>query len=184
MDATKPDLSGLLQALPPDTLVHAGDWQARRLALTLYTKDGGAYAWHEPRSPAEDKSDSGLRAARPFYTCGYCGSMHPTELVAAIKGGAGVSWADFKYGWPHKVYVESAPNRYAGEMEVRSQVYENGKVTNGPEAPAAALTHGKFYTLHLMDANIEQRAIIERAMGLQFEFKDDGVRWTLVSKNH
>jgi len=39
--------------------------------------------------------------------CDYCGSLHPTEVVALLKAGARISMADWKYGWPHKAYLDS-----------------------------------------------------------------------------
>lgn len=132
--------------------------------------------------------------------------MHPTELAAAIKAGATLSAADRKYGWPHKFYVDGAPNPFAGEPEIISAEYGGESATPemiaagwkqypdgfdqttgkpvmrwarlGAPRPAPASTHGKFYTEHLQDATPEERAVIERAMGLRFEFDDaGGVRW-------
>lgn len=39
--------------------------------------------------------------------CEYCGSLHPREVVALLKAGAGIHLADLKYGWPHKCYLEN-----------------------------------------------------------------------------
>lgn len=69
------------------------------------------YPWHNPELRDGDP--------RPLMTCGYCGSMHPGDLAEAIKAGARLDWADFKYGWPHKVYVEGIPNPHAGMLESR-----------------------------------------------------------------
>ncbi len=117
-----------------------------------------------------------MKSAREWFTCGYCGSMHPRDLAAAIALGASVHWSDFKYGWPHKIYVEHAPNRYVGELEIRSGVtycgrpdaaeiaagkweqYQDGfsretgeptysyRTPLPPGTPARTHTHGKFYT--------------------------------------
>ncbi|HEY6925146.1 MAG TPA: hypothetical protein VI653_16845, partial [Steroidobacteraceae bacterium] len=141
---------------------------------------------------------------------GYCGSMHPQELAAAIRLGATVSWADWKYGWPHKVYVDKAPNRYVGHGEIRSGIttcgrpgpeeitagkwerYQDGFDRNTGEptysyrtplpAPTPALehAHGKFYTVHLQDSSAEDRAVIEQSMGLTFKFDGDTVRWEKI----
>jgi hypothetical protein len=195
------EITGYLAAAPAATRVHAGDHLAQRF------QEGGCYPWSAPRSPEEDDCLSGMRSAREWWTCGYCGSMHPQELAAAIRLGATVSWADFKYGWPHKVYVAGAPNRYAGHGEIRSGVsycgsppqaeidagkwerYHNGfDSTTGERTysyrtplpaptPAREHAHGKFYTLHLQDASTEDRAVIEAAMGLRFHFDGDTVRW-------
>lgn len=82
--------------------------------------------------------------------CEYCGSLHPADVAAAIRAGAKGEWADWKYGWPHKVYL-------SGET-----------------------TSGKFYTVHLQDATSEDRETIEKHMGLRFTFYDDGgeVGWS------
>lgn len=49
--------------------------------------------------------------------CAYCGSMHPADLVAALKAGAKLDPADWKYGWPHKYYVNGIPNPFQGMAE-------------------------------------------------------------------
>lgn len=160
-------IHGYLTEMPPASRVHARDYQA------LHFHPDGNYPWSAPRSPAEDTSKYG-RSAREWYACQYCSSMHPQDLAAAIRLGATVSWADFKYGWPHKVYVDRAPNRYEGELEVRWW----GPDGPGPEEPAKAVTWGKFYTVHLQDATPEDRLTIQRAMGLMFEFQGDHLRWS------
>lgn len=133
--------------------------------------------------------------------CGYCGSMHPADVAAAIRAGARVEIADRKYGWPHKVYLREVPNPHAGLLEVRSSTSfpAAGYVeASDPRAPrfdsmtgkplppakrwirtstADATTWGKFYTEHLQDATPEDRATIEGRLGLRFEFKDGKVEW-------
>ena len=191
-------IEGYLSEAPPPSNVHAADDFARRF------HEDGSSPWSAPRSPEEDKSWGGMRSAREWWSCEYCGSMHPRELAAALRLGASVHWADFKYGWPHKLYVEHAPNRYEGHGEIRSGVtycarppkdeieagkwerYQSGFDQNTgeptfsyrtplpPPTPSAATTWGKFYTLHLQDASPEDRAIIERHSGLTFEFLPDG----------
>lgn len=57
----------------------------------------------------------------PWRTCNYCGSIHPGDLMErpeppmmrSVELGMGppidvpnVSWADWKYGWPHKLYLD------------------------------------------------------------------------------
>lgn len=82
--------------------------------------------------------------------CSFCGSLHPSKVVEAIKAGAGGEFADMKYGWPHKVYLHDVPG----------------------------LGHAKFYTVHLQDAMEEERQIIESYLGLTFTFTEDGgVSW-------
>lgn len=38
-------------------------------------------------------------------------------------------------------------------------------------------TWGKFYTIHLQDATPEDRKVIERHLGIHFEFNGDSVSW-------
>jgi hypothetical protein len=38
--------------------------------------------------------------------CNYCGSLHPEDLVALVAKGATIHGSDWKYGWPHKFYIE------------------------------------------------------------------------------
>jgi hypothetical protein len=196
-------IPGYLTETPAPSVAHIGDWQAGR-----FYEDGRA-PWMPCSAPGERDDDrfSLHKTAREWYSCQYCGSMHPQELAAAIRLGATAHWADFKYGWPHKVYVEKAPNRYEGELEQRGgfatcdrpaqQEIDSGKWIRyqtgfssqtgeptysyheamPPEQPAGQFAHGKFYSTHLQDATPEDREIIERAMGKSFEFKDGGVRW-------
>jgi hypothetical protein len=149
------------------------------------------------RTPDECKSQCGMKTGR-LRACNYCGSMHPTDLADALRAGATLSWADFKYGWPHKAYIEGVPNPHVHLLEVRStttcdrppqdevaaglwEQYQCGYDTHTgapkfsyrkpiSETPAPARTHGKFYTEHLLDATQEERDVIERAMGLRFTF--------------
>lgn len=51
-----------------------------------------------------------VREPEHFRRCSYCGSMHPEDFVTEARGGAQVDRSvDWKYGWPHKVYVH-VPN--------------------------------------------------------------------------
>jgi hypothetical protein len=110
-----------------------------------------------------------------FRTCSYCGSIHPEDLLEALRAGARLSSSDWKYGWPHKFYVDGIPNtnigqpaglisgsvrkdqraemeqRYAGR-DIRFEETEYGLRYRVYE-PEGATTHGKFYTLHLADVD-------------------------------
>lgn len=165
---------------------------------------GGMVPWLPAQAP--DWHEGGQRTDGRLCSCGYCGSMHPAEVAAAIRAGARGHWADFKYGWPHKFYLEGVPNPHAGMVELTSSIGGEPrtdedraeysiKVPSGrfdertgqptfyyyaPGKPAPALSsHEKFYTVHLLDATAEDREVIERAMGLSFTFHADGrVSWT------
>lgn len=165
----------------------------------------GLVPWRDAEAPDIEKG----RTVGELRSCGYCGSMHPADLAAAIKAGAHGHWADFKYGWPHKWYVEDIPNPHAGMPETRAsssskseqyprevreprydertgeRVADRVYYTEEPR-PAAAKTWGKFYTVHLQDATPEDRETIARAMGLNFTFSEDGqkVSWTQFAPPH
>lgn len=151
----------------PASVAHVHDWQAKRFS------SDGTFPWRKSKPPTV-ADGSVLKVAHPFVSCSYCGSMHPRELVEALNQGATVTIADMKYGWPHKVYVDNAPNRYVGMMEIRTA--GPGDYV-GPEVPAPERTQGKFYTLHLKDCTPEQRQQIEQAIGLAFTFEGNEVSW-------
>lgn len=116
----------------------------------------------------------------PFRTCSYCGSMHPEDLYRAVLAGATLGGADWKYGWPHKFYVD-LPNPAAGQLrggtsttiggwgsevgmslealKAKHPQYADWEWTERKEggyrvtkfSPAPAQTHAKFYNEHLKD---------------------------------
>lgn len=164
--------------------------------------DSSAHQFYEggraPWLPAKPPNIEAEEYTGHLRGCKFCGSMHPEDLAAAIRAGATVEWADFKYGWPHKVYVYKVPNPHAGMVESRSMSsseapgYErvahprfNERTGERVEdlvrwvqkGVAGPTTDGKFYTVHLQDATPEDREVIERAMGLRFTFDGRGVGW-------
>ena len=151
----------------------------------------GRVPWDDA-APPEVASGDERRMTGRLRNCGYCGSMHPADVAAAIKAGAKGEWADTKYGWPHKSYFDGIPNPHAGLLESRasanfkSEEHLDWTPTGDghwrePGKPAPATTYGKFYTVHLMDAAPEDRVVIEKHLGLHFEFTDDGkVSWQRV----
>lgn len=130
------------------------------------------HRWDEPRD------------AKRYRACSFCGSIHPEELVRILqddntkmltpgehseilKGlGPGlpglrdalppikIEWADFKYGFPHKLYIET--NR--GESK-----------------------HGKFYTKHLVEIEGEAFELLSRLLAekayVLFWREESRVRW-------
>lgn len=157
----------------------------------------GAGMWPDGRVPWEDASPPDVESGDDRHMtgrlrhCAYCGSMHPSDVAAAIRAGARGEWADMKYGWPHKAYFIDIPNPHAGLLESRAsanfkpeepdwiQVDEHH--WREPGKPASDKTDGKFYTVHLMDATPEDRAAIEAHLGLTFNFTDDGkVSWKRI----
>jgi len=157
----------------------------------------GTVPWDEARPP--QKRPGSMMMTGELRNCGYCGSMHPADVAAAILAGAKGSWADRKYGWPHKAYFDKIPNPHAGLLEVRcggthksdmtpvehietryneitGASYKHKTYTEHPR-PAPATTYGKFYSVHLQDATPEERDIIEKHLGLKFTFQDGKVSW-------
>lgn len=134
--------------------------------------------------------------------CTYCGSLSPESAAAALRAGAAAHWADWKYGWPHKAYLDNVPDARAGQPWIcgwssRSmdgwELFSEAK--HGALARAAGITScregetwvqvrardatttGKFYTAHLQDASPADRDTIERALGLRFTFEGTRVSW-------
>lgn len=159
----------------------------------------GTGMWPDGLVPWMDAAPPDIEKGIKFWTgrlrcCSYCGSMHPTDVVAAIKAGATGEIADMKYGWPHKIYFDSIPNPHKGLLEVRSSATfkPEGKDDwvktpdlgwREPGTPAAEKIFWKFYTLHLQDATPEEREVIEEHIGLHFEFEPEGgVRWSKFEK--
>lgn len=72
---------------------HKGDWMLQSpFKLGLEYGDDGTV----PFEAREGKQH-----------CAFCGSLHPTEVVALLKAGAAIHFADWKYGWPHKAYLDN-----------------------------------------------------------------------------
>lgn len=152
-------------------------------------KGGFVPDWLAPAPPEPPEQVGRLRC------CSWCGSMHPEDLAAALRAGATLHFADWKYGWPHKSYVEQVPNPFAGMPEVRTTGggwdapdEDPGKVwkqlANGrwqwheTPKPADATTRGKFYTEHLQDAGPADAETIQQAMKVRFTFDEVGkVTW-------
>lgn len=179
------------------SIAHAGDHGARR-----YQPDGNV-PWREAIAPdiAAGRTTGRLKG------CSYCGSMHPADLAAAIRAGATASWADWKYGWPHKAYIKGVPNPHAGMLEslcsksnptqeekdsgafIEVPAFGFDQSTGKPNTTWAAagrpapatVGQAKFYTVHLQDASPEDRDTIERALHLRFAFDGEGVAWSPVS---
>ncbi len=116
-----------------------------------------------------------------FRTCSYCGSIHPEDLVRVVEAGAKLGGSDWKYGWPHKFYVDNIPNPLAGqtvEMGSRSQSV-NGAVTTEPiMGPAPEHTMAKWYNDHLEDSGYDDEALkkltetLSMHAGIAFEIRD------------
>jgi hypothetical protein len=85
----------------------------------------GAPEWR-PAVDSDARAAPGRESYRPFRVCSFCGSMHPEDLVAALKAGARLSGSDWKNGWPHKFYVHDIPHSHPDR-----EVYKGGR--SGPK---------------------------------------------------
>lgn len=111
----------------------------------------GGWSWRDPER------------GEHFRRCSYCGSIHPADLAGEPTWRA--EWADQKYGWPHKFYVD-IPDRGPGRLFVVGAVH-------GP--PGAQPSIGGNLLTWVAPANLteEQRRIVERD-GYRIS---EGLRW-------
>lgn len=112
----------------------------------------------------------------PECTCSYCGSLSPKRLLELLQHPeTKVECSDWKYGWPHKFYIEH-PNAKAGQpCKVGSCIIPKSRersesdlrhYTNWKETadhwegeciqPAPTESLHKFYTVHLLEATDEE----------------------------
>ncbi len=124
--------------------------------------------------------------------CGFCGSLDPVELAEAIANGkATMHGTDWKYGYPHKFYVD-VPNLVAGQI-VRlggtSRTNEKGERVDEPfMEPAPETCRCKFYVNHLAlldDETFEKVApIINAECGVTFYKVDGKLRYDAPEYNY
>lgn len=179
-------------AIDPNILAaHAGDaWfeQCAHVPMPPEVQARGiisAGLWREATPQAN--AGVGFPDDRGYRSCGYCGSIHPEDLLGYIQRGqtGRAEMADRKYGYPHKVYVDVA-NPLAGQLVSRSMSSEpDGKggrrQVYGEPRPDSPFTHAKFYTRHLLgldDEHFRELAQwIASATGWHVERRDDGMYW-------
>lgn len=156
---------------PTENHVHDADYQTQTHVVRELTPDGW---WPEKR----DFSDPYVRSP----SCWFCGSIQPQELHRILTTEqAEADFADWKYGWPHKLYVTS-PNPKAGEdCEIGSRYQGAERTPILGTAPATR--HQKFYTVHLRDVTDPEAftAVTELILdctGVRFMLDDDGrLKW-------
>lgn len=113
----------------------------------------------------------------PFRSCSYCGSIHPEDLLRALTElGAALTGSDWKYGWPHKFYVEQLPTGIPEGTEIKAgSNYANGvdKPIMGKQSKYA---HAKWYNEHLFDLDAECFAAMAKVLfeHAHIEFFKDG----------
>lgn len=88
--------------------------------------------------------------------CSYCGSISVEKAIEVLKTtGAHYSGADWKYGWPHKFYLEL------------------------PKPDGSGKIYLKFYNEHLKDATQDQvkeySDLTTKLLGIHFQVDEKGV---------
>lgn len=130
------DLAELIQAL----------WEGRTVsntsdAITVHPDSRfGPAAWE-------------VRAPEHFRRCSYCGGIHPEDFVTAVEAGAKPDMADWKYGWPHKLYAE-VPAR-------GDNLDWLGGTSGGVRPPTPEELRARGFT-PVADLTPEERAVCER----------------------
>lgn len=130
------------------------------------------YEWRE------DRDGQALR-------CRYCGSIKVEDAIKFLKQpGTHFSGADWKYGWPHKFYLEPVNPEAEKVVEVGSQS-ENGTTT--PIMGKRPHLHYKFYNSHLKEATEEQlkefSELSTKAFGIAWGRDDKGVFYRAPKTN-
>lgn len=175
---------------PERPTCHDGDWYAQRFV---------PQTWRPPRDSAWARSKYPDPYQETFRTCSYCGSIHPEDLVKVLAEGATLGGSDWKYGWPHKFYVEGIPNPKLGQEypqymygglragEEGWEQYQDGfnshdgtpkmewrKLLHMAKCPPTV--HAKWYNDHLLDLTPDTFAIVATLLvknaGIHFEIKD------------
>jgi hypothetical protein len=109
----------------------------------------GGWHWDEPRH------------GEHFQRCSYCGSIRPEDLAAEPAWKA--NWADRKYGFPHKFYV-NIPNRTPDRLFTMGSYH-------GAEKPT-----GHMDWIAWADLTAEQHAIRERD-GMRHDDRHPDPQW-------
>jgi hypothetical protein len=92
----------------------------------------------------------GVKKTERFPTCSYCGSLSIEAVLQAFQT-AGMEWSgsDWKYGWPHKFYLEIPCEPMMACVSRGPDPDQFGYARRTKE-------HFKFYSEHLIDATPEQ----------------------------
>lgn len=103
----------------------------------------GGWLWREPSR------------GEHFRRCSFCGSISPEDLVAEPAWRA--EWADQKYGWPHKFYVD-IPNRQPDQLFVVSVTWS--------DQPPKPLIKGQEW-IPVGELSAEQLVVAQRDRNLE-----------------
>ena len=97
---------------------------------------------------------------RPYVECSYCGSITVARFLAALQvAGTRYSGSDWKYGWPHKFYVEVPCEPYRAYVTGNYYTNGDGKRVANIVHDERRMEHNKFYCTHLLDATDAEFAL-------------------------
>lgn len=119
-------------------------------------------------SPEGHRIDAHGYQSDPYLHCSYCGSLTVDDALAVFSA-AGVRWSasDYKYGWPHKFYLDVP---HASFMARIGSSTRDGVTT--PIMGEHKTWPLKFYTVHLIDATDAQlaqwNAVVAPITGVSF----------------
>jgi hypothetical protein len=127
--------------------------------------------------------------ARPFRTCSFCGSIHPSDALSFLKRNAPpvhLHSADWKYGWPHKFYVNGIPNLLAGRTVIMGRTFGPNTKDRSLGDPILGTApndvHAKLYSDHLQelpdDKFVELAQYITAQTGITFFISEAGLCYT------
>jgi hypothetical protein len=121
-------------------------------------------------------------------TCEYCGSITVADFLAALQTpGTHYSGSDWKYGYPHKFYIEIPCEPYRTTSCTRSETIDGQRVHTVEWAERTTRNH-KFYTEHLLDATDDELAEWERIaaplLGVRFFKNADGALMYLAPRGY
>ncbi len=188
-----PTVTDIAQTLtltwPERPLCHGG-------AESTNLSSAGPIYWRQPDPQGRsfrDDNPYGSPYGYPFQTCAQCGSLSARDLFRYLTDAdlrVLLDMADWKYGWPHKFYVEGIPNPKVGQQVSAGSRYGPGD--NGKEmivhlkGPAPAYTHAKFYNRHLLDLNPSAFEAVVHLLrvrsGIRFNVKDGRLGWAVEEK--
>lgn len=133
----------------------------------------GKFQIRYTRVPTED--GTGERQEPDLYeTCSYCGSLRPETFIEMIQK-PGVHWSgsDWKYGWPHKFYIDIPCEPYWSYVGGQYGPGDYKRIDYGWRS----VRHHKFYSEHIIDRPdlFEQwSAVVTPKLGIRWFTDDDG----------
>jgi hypothetical protein len=118
--------------------------------------------------------------------CQWDGSIHPSDFVRLLQEPyTDVEVADWKYGWPHKVYL-TTPNPNPEKQRIVSSTYDAGGRPNPTYTWGTYQSlHLKFYTEHLREYELlpEYADLIFSSIGIWFQKDEKGLSWATKKPN-